>query len=57
MGQGDGTVNLRSLEACLEWKSAQTQNVSSLIIRGVNHMDLLQNKLVFDYIKNILISN
>lgn len=55
MGAGDGTVNLRSLEACLEWKNYQTQNISSLTLKGVNHMDILNNKLVFDYIKSILI--
>lgn len=57
MGDGDGTVNLRSLAACSEWKTAQTQNISIYKVRGVNHLDILNNQLIFDYIKSILFPN
>nr|XP_034172371.1 phospholipase A2 group XV-like isoform X2 [Osmia lignaria] len=53
-GDGDGTVNLRSLEGCKYWQGKQKQKVYSQTFSGVNHMDILRNIDVLTYIKTIL---
>ncbi|XP_029049451.1 phospholipase A2 group XV-like isoform X1 [Osmia bicornis bicornis] len=53
-GDGDGTVNLRSLEGCKYWQGKQKQKVYSQTFSGVDHMDILRNINVLTYIKTIL---
>ncbi|OAD52278.1 Group XV phospholipase A2 [Eufriesea mexicana] len=53
-GDGDGTVNLRSLEGCKYWQGKQEQKVYSQAFPGINHMDILRNVNVLNYIKTLL---
>ncbi|XP_053985696.1 phospholipase A2 group XV-like [Hylaeus volcanicus] len=53
-GDGDGTVNLRSLEGCKHWKGQQKQKVYSQGFPGIDHMDILRNVKVVNYIKTVL---
>ncbi|KAK3247169.1 hypothetical protein CYMTET_43324 [Cymbomonas tetramitiformis] len=53
-GKGDGTVPLRSLEACLKWKHEQPQVVTSKTFAGVDHTDLVSNKGAIDALLSIL---
>ncbi|KAH0534846.1 phospholipase A2 group XV-like [Cotesia glomerata] len=54
LGDGDGTVNLRSLEGCLYWKTKQKQKIYHQTFAGVDHMEILRNQHVLDYIKTTL---
>ncbi|XP_043670003.1 phospholipase A2 group XV-like isoform X2 [Vespula pensylvanica] len=53
-GDGDGTVNLRSLEGCLHWQMKQKQKVYHQAFPGVNHMTILKHPDVLKYIKSVL---
>lgn len=53
-GDGDGTVNLRSLEGCTHWTNKQKQKIYHQPFPGVNHMQILSNGSVLDYIRNVL---
>jgi lysophospholipase-3 len=52
-GQGDGTVNYQSLQACQEWKGKQI-NFYSKEIDGVLHFDLVSSQVVLDYINGVV---
>ena len=47
---GDGTVNIRSLLACLKWRKEQKQKVYHKVFEGGEHMNLLSTKEVIDYL-------
>lgn len=53
-GDGDGTVNKRSLEACTYWKGKQKQKIYHQPFPRVNHMKILSNKDVLEYIHTVL---
>ncbi|XP_046822523.1 phospholipase A2 group XV-like isoform X1 [Vespa crabro] len=53
-GDGDGTVNLRSLEGCLHWQTKQKQKVYYQAFPGINHMTILKHAGVLEYIKSVL---
>lgn len=53
-GNGDGTVNARSLEGCLHWQGKQKQRIYHQPFPGVNHMEILRNGSVLDYIRTVL---
>ena len=53
-GDGDGTVNRRSLEACSEWKQRQLYNVTLKQYPSVNHKSILSDENVQSYIKALL---
>lgn len=53
-GDGDGTVNLRSLEGCLHWEGKQKQKVYHQGFPGVDHMGILKNLNILKYIKMVL---
>lgn len=53
-GDGDGTVNLRSLEGCLHWEGKQKQKVYHQGFPGVDHMGILKNSDILKYIKMVL---
>jgi len=41
-GDGDGTVNIRSLEGCLRWKKLQNQPVHHKVFEKVDHLSMLR---------------
>jgi len=54
MGDGDGTVNLRSLKACSSWIGMDENH--PVIVRqfdGINHIDLLSDADLFDYVLDV----
>lgn len=53
-GDGDGTVNARSLEACKLWSGKQKQKVFSLSLPNIDHMMILADSQVIKYIVNVL---
>ncbi|XP_063993799.1 phospholipase A2 group XV-like [Diachasmimorpha longicaudata] len=53
-GDGDGTVNARSLEGCLHWKDKQKAKVYHQAFPNVNHMQILSSPAVLNYIKTVL---
>ena len=50
-GDGDGTVNLKSLQACLQWRGKQTQNVFYKNFTKSDHIFIMSDPLVINYIK------
>lgn len=48
-GPGDGTVNEKSLKACHKWKDTTVAEFDN-----VEHLDILADLRVLDYIENIL---
>ena len=50
-GNGDGTVNLKSLQACLQWQGKQTQNVYYQNFTKSDHMLIMSDPRVIQYIK------
>jgi len=53
-GNGDGTVNDRSLQACLLWQGKQEQKIYHLPVYNVDHMAILSDSIVLNYIKNVI---
>uniref|UniRef100_A0A1B6CCH8 Group XV phospholipase A2 n=1 Tax=Clastoptera arizonana TaxID=38151 RepID=A0A1B6CCH8_9HEMI len=53
-GDGDGTVNLRSLEGCLQWKTQQKQPVYHQTFSKMDHMDILSDGRILQYITSLL---
>lgn len=53
-GDGDGTVNIRSLNACESWRGYQTSNISIAQFQGVDHMGILSSQDVIKYIAQVL---
>lgn len=54
-GQGDGTVNGRSLVGCQVWNRTKTWAFDHHIItKGGEHMAILANQEMLDYVTNIL---
>lgn len=59
-GDGDGTVNARSLKSCEQWsgtKSQREKTIHSIEIPGVDHMGILGDKRVVQYVLGILVKN
>lgn len=53
-GDGDGTVNSRSLQGCLMWQGKQKSKVYYQQFKNVDHMGILTNKQALNYIKTVL---
>lgn len=53
-GQGDGTVNKRSLEGCLYWQDKQKQKIYHQPFSRTNHMEILRSPGVLEYIKTVM---
>lgn len=53
-GDGDGTVNIRSLEACIHWQKSQKQKIYYQDFPGVDHTNILRNNDTLTYIKKVL---
>lgn len=54
---GDGTVNVRSLRACLNWQKQQKQPIYHKEFPGVDHMTLLKDAGVLQYLKQVLVGS
>lgn len=54
-GDGDGTVNYRSLSACKQWMGRQAQPVRALELDAVDHMGILNNGKVLKYILDLMV--
>ena len=55
-GDGDGTVNLRSLEGCKRFRELQPKDVITQEFEKAEHMAILDNSDVINLIKKILTS-
>ncbi|KAF5306639.1 hypothetical protein FQA39_LY08828 [Lamprigera yunnana] len=53
-GDGDGTVNRKSLEGCLLWQKMQKQPVHVLALSNVDHMMILSHNSVLSYISDLV---
>ncbi|XP_077275869.1 lysosomal phospholipase A and acyltransferase isoform X1 [Temnothorax americanus] len=53
-GDGDGTVNIRSLEACTRWQKSQKQKIYNQGFPGVDHTEILRNPDILAYVKTVL---
>ena len=51
-GDGDGTVNVRSLKACARFK--QFAKITKKEYSGINHNEILRDHSVHSYIKKVL---
>lgn len=54
-GDGDGTVNSRSLRACAYWRGIQKQPITTVEIPNAEHFQILSNAQVVEYILDILV--
>lgn len=50
-GDGDGTVNLKSLQACLHWKGKQSQEIYYQSYKKSDHILIMSDPRVIEYIK------
>ncbi|KAM0732660.1 Lysosomal phospholipase A and acyltransferase [Formica fusca] len=53
-GDGDGTVNIRSLEACAHWQKSQKQKLYYQDFPKVDHTNILRNPDILAYIATVL---
>ena len=53
-GNGDGTVNRRSLIGCGYWEPTQTQKIYQQEFQGIEHYNMLSNAAPINYILNRL---
>ncbi|XP_037976740.2 phospholipase A2 group XV isoform X1 [Plutella xylostella] len=60
-GDGDGTVNLRSLSACLHWKKRRNRTtlnkgkvIKALPLSKAEHLQILHDQRVIDYITTVM---
>lgn len=53
-GDGDGTVNTRSLRGCLRFRALQNQTVHHVTYGGVDHLHMLRNQDVIAYVVDFL---
>ncbi len=56
-GEGDGTVNSKSLTGCTYWRNFQKKPILTYEIKGAEHTALLVNPLAIDYIVKVLTEN
>jgi len=54
LGDGDGTVNIRSLEGCKQYKKTQIQPITVKEYPGAEHLGIIGDKRVVDDITQIL---
>lgn len=57
-GDGDGTVNARSLKACGEWKDVKGQNGKNVTLQDfpkVDHMTVLSDARIVKYILDVML--
>lgn len=57
-GDGDGTVNARSLKSCTKWQNTKKQlgkNIATLELPGVDHMNILSDNRIIKYVLDVLV--
>lgn len=54
---GDGTVNIRSLESCKQWIKQQKEAIHVQGFEGAEHMGILKDKRILDYITQYIIGS
>ena len=54
IGDGDGTVNIRSLEYCKQWSDKQSHRVITKSFKRLDHNHILMDKQVVEYVKDIV---
>jgi lysophospholipase III len=55
-GDGDGTVNSRSLKGCTYWRGLQKQSITTLDIPKAEHFEILSNPQIVSYILDVLVN-
>ena len=55
-GPGDGSVNLRSLEICSQWRTQQSKPVQTKSFPGVEHVHMIKNSAVIGNVSEIVFS-
>jgi lysophospholipase III len=55
-GDGDGTVNARSLKGCTHWRGLQKQPITTLEIPKGEHFEILSNPQIVSYILDVLVN-
>lgn len=56
-GDGDGTVNIRSLLGYKRWYNDQNEKIFFKEFKGVDHLAILKNQDAIDYILNLIINS
>ena len=56
-GDGDGTVNMRSLLGCMRWMGKQVQPVRHQMFSGAEHMGILHDSRITDYIRDYVLTS
>ena len=51
-GDGDGTVNKRSLMGCRYWRNSTNRLIYVREFPGIDHMGILDHSEVIDYVLN-----
>lgn len=54
-GDGDSSVNMRSLKGCMSLQSSQSKSIKTLEIPKAEHMEILSNEEVISYILKVLV--
>lgn len=55
-GDGDGTVNKRSLMGCRYWKNATNRLIHVREFPGIDHMQILDHSEIIDYVLNAVVN-
>ena len=53
-GDGDSTVNTRSLAGCLLWKDHTEKSLNYLAMRGIDHLSVMSNSRILKYILDVV---
>ncbi|XP_050301721.1 phospholipase A2 group XV-like [Anthonomus grandis grandis] len=53
-GDGDGTVNLRSLQGCHHWQTLQKQKVFYQPLPKTDHLEILRSNLTMEYVAGLV---
>lgn len=53
-GDGDATVNRRSLEGCHHWRTLQKQKVFYEALPNVDHLAILRSNLTLQYVAELV---
>lgn len=59
-GDGDGTVNSRSLRSCEKWAGTKNQNdkkIFSIELPRADHMGILSDKRSIEYVLKLLVGS
>jgi lysophospholipase-3 len=56
-GEGDGTVNLKSLTGCTYWRKFQKKPIVTYEVKDAEHLALLGHPLAVDYVVKVLTEN